>query len=266
MPFGLVDFIEVLQGGRFNTDVWYSFLNLGFHVLPVGGADFPYFGPTLPGIERTYAKVDGAFAVDSWFDAVRRGRLYVSNGPSVSLSVNGHEIGEELHVPRGTPLDVVASARLNPDIDSLDRLELVVLGDMTASQPASGHDRAELHTRLVADHSMWIAARAYGAHQEAQFTTVAHTAPIYVVVDNERTWKRAAVRELIARQRAQLHDLLSVPIDPNSDLEAWETGDILVDQWPRQLPKLEPRIGQADAKYLDLLSEFTHRGSYGAAR
>jgi len=43
-------------GRPLNTDVWYSFLNLGFKVLPVGGADFPYFGPTLPGVERTYVK------------------------------------------------------------------------------------------------------------------------------------------------------------------------------------------------------------------
>ena len=45
MPFGLVDFIEVLQGGRIATEGWYSFLNLGFKVLPAGGADWPYFGP-----------------------------------------------------------------------------------------------------------------------------------------------------------------------------------------------------------------------------
>ena len=45
VPFGLIDFIEVLQGGRLNTEIWYTFLNLGYRVLPVAGADFPYFGP-----------------------------------------------------------------------------------------------------------------------------------------------------------------------------------------------------------------------------
>lgn len=71
MPFGLVDFIEVLQGGRLNTEIWYTFLNLGYRVLPVAGADFPYFGPTLPGVERTYVRLDGPFSADAWFAAFR---------------------------------------------------------------------------------------------------------------------------------------------------------------------------------------------------
>jgi hypothetical protein len=32
VPFGLVEFIEVLQSGRINTDIWYSFLNLGYRL------------------------------------------------------------------------------------------------------------------------------------------------------------------------------------------------------------------------------------------
>ena len=59
VPFGLIDFIEVLQGGRLTTDIWYGFLNLGYRVLPAAGADYPYFGPTLPGVERTYVQIDG---------------------------------------------------------------------------------------------------------------------------------------------------------------------------------------------------------------
>src|SRR5205814_375018 len=167
VPFGLVDFIEVLQGGRLNTDVWYSFLNLGYKVLPVGGADYPYFGPTLPGVERTYVRLDAPFSAAAWFDGFRRGHVYVTNGPFVRLSVNGREIGEEVRVARGPRLDI----------------------------------RADY-------------------------------------------------------QRAQLNELLTVPIDPNSDLEAWETGETLVDQWPQQLPLLRPRIEEADRRYRQLLERF----------
>lgn len=266
VPFGLVDFIEVLQGGRINTDVWYSFLNLGYHVRPVGGADWPYFGPTLPGIERTFVKVDGSFSPDAWYDGIRKGRIVVSNGPTLKLSVNGEEIGSELRVPRGTRLSIVASTALNPDIDPLDRLELVVGGDVNASDKAAGRDRVEIRKEIVATQSMWIAARAYGGHQETQFTTIGHTAPIYVIVDGEPTWNRSRVKELVAHQRAMLKELLTIPVDPNSDLEAWETGDTLVDQWPKQLPRLEPRIGQADQKYVELLSDFQKRTASGRGR
>lgn len=256
VPFGLVDFIEVLQGGRLNTEIWYSFLNLGFRVLPVAGADWPYFGPTLPGVERTFVKVDGSFSVDSWLDGFRKGHVYVTNGPFLDFSVNGRQMGEELRVPKGTKLQISASAQLNPDVDSLDRLEIVELGDVRASEPGGGKDRLRLTTTLTADHSMWIAARAYGAHQEAQFTTVAHSAPIYIVVDDEPTWKREAVPDLVTLQRQQLGELLTVPINADGDLEAFETRETIIEQWKRQLPTLTPRVKEADARYQALLEKF----------
>ncbi len=74
VPFGLVEFIEVLQRGMINTDIWYSFLNLGYRVSPAGGADYPYIGPTLPGIERTYVKVLGPLTPESWFEGFRAGQ------------------------------------------------------------------------------------------------------------------------------------------------------------------------------------------------
>jgi len=253
VPFGLVDFIEVLQGGRLNTEIWYSFLNLGYKVLPVAGADYPYFGPTLPGVERTYVRVDGAFTPQSWYDGFRRGHAYVTNGPLLQFTINGRTMGEEVRVKRGAPLEIAAEAQLNPDVDRLDRLELVMLGDVETQIAAAGKDKARLQKTLTAERSMWVAVRAYGNHQEPQFTTVAHSAPIYVVVDDQPTWKADALASLVQYQRAQLNELLTVPIDPSSDLEAWETGETLADQWPKQLPLLAPRIREADAKYQQLL-------------
>jgi len=256
VPFGLVDFIEVLQGGRLNTDIWYSFLNLGYKVLPVGGADFPYFGPTLPGVERTYVKLDAPFSTEAWFEGFRRGHVYVTNGPFLQFTINGRGMGDELHVKRGTQLTIAAEAQMNPDVDRLDRLELVVLGDVESREPASGRDRIRLQKTMTANRSMWIAVRAYGDREEPQFTTVAHSAPIYVVVDDQPAWKSETLVSLVEYQRAQLNELLTIPVDPNSDLESWETGDTLVDQWQKQLPLLRPRIEQADRMYRQLLDRF----------
>ncbi len=253
VPFGIVDFIEVLQGGRLFGDIWYSFLNIGYKVLPVAGADYPYFGPTLPGVERTYVKLDGPFDTDAWYDAFRRGRVYVSNGPFLELTVDGHEMGEEFSVERGATLEIVAEASLNPDVDGLNRLELVVLGDVVASEPADGRDRIELRTELTAERSIWIAVRAFGDREGPAGMTVAHSAPIFVVVDGEPTWKRDAVPELVALHRGKLQELLTAPIEPENDLESWETSTLLRGQWDKQRELLEPRIAEADARYLALL-------------
>ena len=253
VPFGLVDFIEVLQGGRLTTDIWYGFLNLGYRVLPAAGADYPYFGPTLPGVERTFVNVDGAFSAESWFESFRRGRTYVTNGPFLELTVNGRGMGEQLRVERGSALTIYAEARLNPDIEALTRLEVVMLGDVIAREAAAGHDRVELTRHLTAERSMWIAVRAYGEHEEPWYTTVAHSAPIYVIVDDEPTWKAEAVRALVEEQLAHLAQLLSEPIDPAEDLESFATRDALIRQWDNQRPKIERRVEEARARYWRLL-------------
>ena len=261
VPFGLIDFIEVLQGGRLNTEIWYTFLNLGYRVLPVAGADFPYFGPTLPGVERTYVRLDGPFSADAWFAAFRAGRAYVTNGPFLELSVNGRPMGDELRVARGTPLAIEASARLNPEFDRLDRLELIVLGDVAATATADGADTVSLRHEMAAEGSLWIAVRAWGGRQAPRDMTVAHSAPIYVVVGDEPTWKREAVPELVAHHRAQLQALLSAPIDPQQDLETWETATTLVERWQEQRSRLEPRVAEADRRYRELLQRFRRTGS-----
>ncbi len=266
VPFGLIDFIEVLQGGRLNTEIWYSFLNLGYRVLPVAGADFPYFGPTLPGVERTYVRLDGPFSADAWFNEFRAGRAYVTNGPFLELSVNGEEMGTELYVTRGSTLEIEASARLNPEFDRLDRLELIIHGDVAATATADGTDAVTLSYEVAAEGSMWIAVRAWGERQDPRDMTVAHSAPIYVVIGEEPTWKRDAVPELIEYHRAQLEALLSTPIDPQQDLETWETATTLVERWREQRSRLAPRVAEADQRYLDLLERFRRYGSIAVPR
>jgi hypothetical protein len=278
VPFNLVDFIEVLQGGRLDTSAWYPFLNLGFKVNPAAGSDYPYFGPSLPGAERYYVKLDRPLepeSVDAWYQAFKAGRVFVTNGPLLELTVNGEGMGGEIRVPKGTRLDVVASAQLNPAIDKLGRVEIVVQGDVVATEQAGGQDRLNVRKELVADRSMWIALRAFGEREappqgqgfgQTGLHAVAHSAPIYVVVDGRPHWKTDAVAQLANEQRQHLRDLMSAPVDPMGDLEAWETVDVLSRQWERQRFQLRARVDEADAKYADIVKRATGAGTTSSAR
>src|SRR5258706_3016252 len=124
VPFGLVDFIEVLQAGRIFTDVWYRFLDLGYKISPAAGSDWPY--SDFPGVVRNYVKLNGKLDLDAWFASFHAGHVYVSNGPFLEFTVNGKQMGEEVRVKRGARLNVAATGQLNPDIDKLNRLELVL--------------------------------------------------------------------------------------------------------------------------------------------
>lgn len=252
VPFGIVDFVEILQQGRLPTDLWYGFLDLGYKLLPAAGSDFPYMD--LPGVVRSYVHIDGPFGVDAWFDAFRAGRLYVTNGPLLEVTANGATLGAELHVEPGAPVEVVAEASLNPDLDRLDRLELVVHGEVVAVEPAAGRDRVRLRTTVTADRSLWLAVRAFGERQEPGNLTIAHSAPVYVIVAGRPFYRDERVPELVALQRARLQELLTEAVDPNRDLEPWETRSLLSEMWPAQRRLLEPRVEEADARYRALLA------------
>lgn len=249
VPFGIVDFIEVLQSGRLLTETWYSFLNLGYKLNPAAGSDFPYID--LPGVVRNYVKIEGPVSSDAYFESFRAGRLYVTNGPFLELTVNGQGMGEELSVERGA--EIVAEARLNPDVDELDRLELVVLGEVVAEESARGRDRIELRAKLTAEYGMWIAVRAFGERQEPRNVTAAHCAPVYVRAGDQPFWKADALAELVEQKRAKLEELVSSPIEPEEDLEPWETRTHLLEQWAKQLPLVRQRAEEADALYRSLL-------------
>ena len=260
-PFGLVDFIEVLQRGRFLSEAWYRLLNLGFRITPDAGSDWPY--SDFPGIVRNYVKLDGPLNVDAWFASFKAGHNYVTNGPFLEFTVNGKQMGDEIKLKKGARLDIVAEAQLNPDIDKLDRLELVILGDVAASESAKGKDKVGLRKQMVADHSMWVAVRAYGDRHDDRNMTIAHSAPVYVVVDDEPTWKREAVPTLVAELRARLQQMMTATIEPMSGPEPWETRTLLAEQWMLQRPLLKPRVDEADALYKKLLDQSTKYGTGG---
>jgi hypothetical protein len=217
-------------------------------------------------------KLPGAFDADAWYAAFRAGRVFVTNGPMLDFTINGAGMGQEVRVARGARLDVAAVAQLNPDIDTLGRLELIVHGDVAASERGSGGDRLELKQTLTAERSMWVAVRALGARQvepNGQVTTlgaVAHSAPIYVVVDDQPFWKTSAVADLVKEQRQLLQDLVTGPVDPMGDLEAWETVDVLARQWERQRFLLGPRVEEADRRYRDVLNRATGTSNSVARR
>jgi hypothetical protein len=93
---------------------------------------------------------------------------------------------------------------------------------------------------------------------------IAHSAPIYVIVDDRPFFKTDSVAALVKEQRQLLQDLLTAPVDPMGDLEAWETVDVLARQWERQRFLLGTRVEEADRRYLDIEKRAT--GATSVAR
>ncbi len=167
---------------------WYRYLNCGCRVAAVGGTDKMSAGMPVGGV-RTYAQLDPTrqFSFETWGEAVRAGRTYTTSGPLLSLTVEGHAVGDEIRMPAGGgTVEVYASAQC---LWPIHRLEVVVNGKVVAaSSSAKGTKRLSLKRKIKLEGSCWIAARAGSKLQVQHCWPIhlgAHTSPIYVVAGDQ---------------------------------------------------------------------------------
>ena len=250
VPLGFVDFFEMLQMDSLNTGYMYDFLNMGFRMLPSAGSDYPYIH--VAGTERVYVQVNDAFTVQGWFDAWRNNRAFVSNGPMIEFTVNGDAGANELEVKAGTGLLVKATARVNPDYDNLDRLELVAHGNVVRTVSSQdGAEVLELEHELTADGPLWFALRSFGkAHGKA------HTGPVYVYVDGNRKFHDRETVSLLAEKYKKL--LVGLKGSTPTLDEEWERFNVEHDvlrKWHDDKPGLDERIERAIGIYQLLIDE-----------
>jgi hypothetical protein len=236
---GKVDMLEVVQfcapGGPLITDHYYYLLNLGFPVTATAGSDFPWCG--LPhdgsgeipvhenariGNARFYAHVDGELTYDSWMDAVRAGRTFASSGPVLLLEVNGRMPGSSVDLTAGADIRITATAYGHEQQVPLSTLEVIRHGDVITSV-ASGDEgqspqRMVIELDLIAGEGMWIAARAAAGPMQ-----VAHTTPVYVMVDGDGFHSDVALDSLLGRSEEYLLDLEHILSEPHDHVEhqAW---------------------------------------------
>lgn len=211
------DFVEICEFGEVDTEIYYDFLNLGFRLTAVGGSDVPWGGDA--GDSRVYVYGGRPFNPDQWFDGIKKGHTFVTVGPMLEFTVSGRLPGDGIVARRGEQLKIRARAVVGSAIVPIGRLEVVVNGQVFRSASPTGNT-ALLEFDLSADRSMWIAARATGAH----------TTPIYVTVDNQRHWLENAVPALLdARLKTldeidKLIDQRGANIKPNR-APVWENAD-----------------------------------------
>jgi hypothetical protein len=188
---GRADAIEMIVQRRPFHEEWYRYLNTGYRLPLVGGTD--KMSSQVPvGLYRTYAQLaDEAFDHDSWCRAVRQGRTFLSGGPLIAFTVDGHGIGDTVAISGPGTVTVSASVE---SIFPVSTLEIVQNGRVIASiAEDEGARRLQLTTDIRVDGDRWLAARCGGpghfdglAHRDIWERRVfAHTSPVYVTTGDE---------------------------------------------------------------------------------
>lgn len=158
-------------------DIYYALLNMGFPLkLSAGSANGVH--PVPMGWSRIYVFVDGELTAPKWFEALRKGRSFVTTGPMLWIRANGLAPGDEFHGEK-FPLDADVELTMY-SATPIAAAELVVNGAVRriamAPDPKSEHGyRSKL--RLTLKTSTWLAAR--WLQEDGKNCSIAHTSPIY---------------------------------------------------------------------------------------
>jgi hypothetical protein len=167
-------------------DVYYKFLNCGFK-LPVSAGSASGVKPSPLGFDRVYAHVKGKFGYRYWFNSLKAGHSFATNGPMLFLTVNGHEPGDSVSISAGAG-KTARHIKVHGEVSSareLDRVEIIWKGNVVKSAAA-----AEPSTSLSADYEFdanetgWVGARAF--EKPGEVIRFAQTSPVYVHVAGSR--------------------------------------------------------------------------------
>ena len=188
---GRLDGVEMIRQSEYNHSEYYRYLNCGYRLPLVGGTD--KMSSDVPvGLYRTYVHLpeDEEFSYESWCRNVARGRTFLSGGPIMHFTVDGHEIGDTVSLSAAGTVEVEAWAE---SIFPIHRLEVLQAGRIVASAESTGGSRRlELKEKLKVDGHTWLAARCGGPdymgiphHDVWSRGIFAHTSPIYVAVGGD---------------------------------------------------------------------------------
>lgn len=230
VPMQKTDFVEILQFTQLGTELYYDFLNAGFKLTASAGSDVPWGGTV--GEVRIYAYIGSVpFTADAWFDAMGRGRTFVTNGPMVEFRVEDAYPGDEIVVEQNRKLRVKARTWGHPERGRPEMLEIVRHGDVLRSaRPADDQaNEISMDFEVDADHGFWIAARA-----KAVNGTVAHTTPVYVVRKGLRFWRYGDIQDLLTKRTDSLKQIEQLVAEAQ---EKQKDGSLDADQTVGQLAK-----------------------------
>jgi hypothetical protein len=191
---GDIDFVELLQFSKINTLYYYDYLNLGFRITAAAGSDVPW-GSTL-GEVRTFVYIGNTFSASTWFEGLKNGRTFVSNGPALFLDADGVLPGAEVIQGKGSITRIHVKAISHPSIGSLERVAIYNNdGLLTEKLNPEKSDSIEIIFNHTLEKSQWLAAMG-----SCDNGAVAHTTPVYYIVDGKPTWDAKKTPGIIDKQ------------------------------------------------------------------
>jgi hypothetical protein len=175
--------------GYWTQEIYYQVLNAGLRVPPSAGSASGVL-PNPVGYNRVYVHLDGDLSYDRWFEGLRAGQSFVTNGPLLRLQGNGHYPGHVFNARKR--VDIELNGKLGGR-DQVDAIEIIRNGKVERRVPAAEFAKTGSLGTVSFDSSGWFLVRAIADHPRT--FRFASTAPWYVEVgESERRISRGSAQ------------------------------------------------------------------------
>ncbi len=182
--------------GRWSEQIYHHVLNCGLRIPPAAGSGAG-FNKNPVGVNRTYALCGEQLTSDAWFNALRAGKVMVSNGPLLRTRVSGHPPGHRFELDDGESREFFIG--LDLAFYEQARVEyLEIIKDGRVEHGIRLDEFAEKEGRLPPlnfDESGWFLVRAMtNSAKNYQYAT---TGPYYVEANGHPRISRSSVQFFI---------------------------------------------------------------------
>jgi TolB protein len=196
---GLLDCLEWSGSSHSELAVWHHALNNDLRIAPVGGEDSitSLHRTKLIGSVRTYAASGPVLRVDSWIEALRKGKTFFTTGPLLEFRVNGKIAGEEIRLAAGGgTVTIEASVK---SIAPVSKVRIHSNGKVIREIPVGDGHTIAFRDTLKVTGSAWFSLSAEGPPYrllDAEFPQAATNA-IRVYTGDKKIRSRASAEYFV---------------------------------------------------------------------
>jgi hypothetical protein len=177
--------------GHWSEFVYYHVLNCGLRIPPAagsgsGGNDNPV------GTNRIYVFCNNEYSEDAWWDGLKRGRVFVTNGPLLRPLVEGQPPGHVFQIDSSGSLTLEIGLNLATSVP-VEYLQIIKNGSVDAEvRLAEFKDRKGRLPPVHFDDSGWFLVRAVTSNPKVYH--FASSGPYYVEKNNRSRVSRKSAR------------------------------------------------------------------------
>jgi hypothetical protein len=164
--------------GYWSQEIYYHLLNCGLRVPPSAGSASGVL-PNPVGYNRVYVQLGPDFNYEAWWQGLRAGRSFVTNGPLLRVTVAGQLPGHVFTAPAGQDVRLEVNARLTTN-DPVRVLEVVKNGRVERQVLFDEWSRTGSLGTVGFRESGWFLVRVIADNPKT--FRFASTAPFYVEI------------------------------------------------------------------------------------